>query len=328
MSTPIENNTAGLQEILQQVNELPTGGAPGNAVLYTEQALTPEQQSQARENIGASPVNIYTGPIEPTDENIQIWVNPDEEPENVPSKTVQTDWNQTDETAPDFLKNKPFGEVGATETLTVLSKTEEEIEGLVNSGSLVANMFLKISNSVLTMSDLENGFNVFMLNEIHEVPAESVGDVVIPAFDGIIMVADVLVSVDGKAAGVEIEGFSFPEKGLYLVAEVLLGSAYVINIPGYRGFASIKKIDAKYLPDKALVYTDETYLYRDVELTVKYNAGELPPFDSFLVSIAGVITIMPIVVLPGIASGYPYDIVGVSLASGYTTYKTSEYTPT
>lgn len=108
MSTPIENNTAGLQEILQQVNELPEGGAPGNAVLYTEQALTPEQQSQARQNIGASPVNIYTGPNEPTDENIQIWVNPDEEPENVPSKTVQTDWNQTDETAPDFLKNKPF----------------------------------------------------------------------------------------------------------------------------------------------------------------------------------------------------------------------------
>jgi hypothetical protein len=26
------------------------------------------------------------------------------------SKTVQTDWNQTDETAPDFLKNKPFGD--------------------------------------------------------------------------------------------------------------------------------------------------------------------------------------------------------------------------
>ena len=25
-------------------------------------------------------------------------------------KTVQTDWNQTDETAPDFLKNKPFGD--------------------------------------------------------------------------------------------------------------------------------------------------------------------------------------------------------------------------
>lgn len=53
MSTPIENNTAGLEEILRTVNELPNADdTPSDAVRYTQQTLTPEQQAQARENIG------------------------------------------------------------------------------------------------------------------------------------------------------------------------------------------------------------------------------------------------------------------------------------
>ena len=43
-------------------------------------------------------------------------------------KTVQTDWNQMDDTAPDFLKNKPFGD-----ELTVILEEQElivdEVEG-------------------------------------------------------------------------------------------------------------------------------------------------------------------------------------------------------
>lgn len=52
MSTPIENNTEELKNILQQVNELPESEIPRSAVLYTEQELTEEQKAQARENIG------------------------------------------------------------------------------------------------------------------------------------------------------------------------------------------------------------------------------------------------------------------------------------
>lgn len=45
---PIKDNTAALQGILAAVNNLPS-----SAVLYTEQSLTKEQQTQARTNIGA-----------------------------------------------------------------------------------------------------------------------------------------------------------------------------------------------------------------------------------------------------------------------------------
>lgn len=51
MATPIENNTAALNALLDKANALPDGG--GGAVLYTPQELTAEQQAQARSNIGA-----------------------------------------------------------------------------------------------------------------------------------------------------------------------------------------------------------------------------------------------------------------------------------
>lgn len=53
----LENNTTGLQEILEQARNLPDatvgGGGVADAVRYTEQTLTEEQQAQARKNIGA-----------------------------------------------------------------------------------------------------------------------------------------------------------------------------------------------------------------------------------------------------------------------------------
>ena len=52
MATPIENNTAALNSLLDKANALPDGG--GGAVLYTPQELTDEQKAQARANIGAA----------------------------------------------------------------------------------------------------------------------------------------------------------------------------------------------------------------------------------------------------------------------------------
>ena len=54
MATPIENNTAALNALLDKANALPDGGTgSADAVLYAPQELTAEQQAQARNNIGA-----------------------------------------------------------------------------------------------------------------------------------------------------------------------------------------------------------------------------------------------------------------------------------
>lgn len=64
-----------------KINDL--GESTANSVKYTEQELTEEQKARARYNIGA--------------------ISEDGVP-----KQVQTDWNQKDNTAADYLKNKPF----------------------------------------------------------------------------------------------------------------------------------------------------------------------------------------------------------------------------
>ena len=66
-----------------KINSL--GESTANSVKYIPQELTDEQKTQARTNIGA--------------------VSVDEVP-----KQAQTDWDQKDDTAADYLKNKPFGE--------------------------------------------------------------------------------------------------------------------------------------------------------------------------------------------------------------------------
>ena len=55
MATPIENNTAALNALLDKANALPEAGSgSAYAVLYAPQELTAEQQTQARNNIGAA----------------------------------------------------------------------------------------------------------------------------------------------------------------------------------------------------------------------------------------------------------------------------------
>ena len=78
-----ETETLTWKSLDDKINDL--GESTANSVKYTEQELTDEQKAQARANIGAVSVG------------------------EVPEQ-VQTDWNQNDNTAADYLKNKPFGE--------------------------------------------------------------------------------------------------------------------------------------------------------------------------------------------------------------------------
>lgn len=78
-----ETETLTWKSLDDKINDL--GESTANSVKYTEQELTDEQKAQARANIGAVSVG------------------------EVPEQ-VQTDWDQKDDTAADYLKNRPFGE--------------------------------------------------------------------------------------------------------------------------------------------------------------------------------------------------------------------------
>lgn len=165
--------------------------------------------------------------------------------DGIEAASVQTDWNQTDETAADFLKNKPFGEMYGDTYAN--SMTEEEVEGLINSGKLVADQFLKISDEPVKMSDLENGFIWGIGSEIFEIPPEAIGEAVFEIADGLLLIGEVVVVVDEQAVGVDLEGLIFPEKGTFvLIHGLFLG--VTITVPGFGKFKGVNKLDEKYIP--------------------------------------------------------------------------------
>lgn len=173
--------------------------------------------------------------------------------------SVQSDWNQTDETAADFIKNKPFGDFPTgSDTLT----WDGNVEGLVQVGD-----FLKISDVVITAEDFANGGLLQFL--VGGIVAESVplsSDDVLEVADGALFVAEMFVCVSEAAVNVDIEGAVFPEAGVYVIPLEGLGIAITLN--GYTGFGLTKKLDEKYLPGSAVLYlNDAVYLYRTPNTT-------------------------------------------------------------
>lgn len=149
------------------------------------------------------------------------------------------------------LTDKPFEEKKSyTDTLTV-QMTAEEINNAVESGQLIAEQFLKTSDSVVTSSDLANGYTVTVGEEIVEIPAEEVGETIVPLADGVLAFFESLfISVDEQAVGVEIDGMVFHEKGLYTNVGILFEIGTIsLSIPDYSFLVTeITPIDEKFIP--------------------------------------------------------------------------------
>lgn len=183
--------------------------------------------------------------------------------------SVQSDWNQTDETAADFIKNKPFGEFKG-DTLT----WEFDIASL-DFDSLPGGGWVKVSDAVVTMTDLANGcvFASDLLGFVMDIAAEDITSIA----DGILILPEAFCFfVDENGVGVDVDGIVFPEIGVYAVVELTTGS---FTIPGYEKFIATKKMDAKYLPDstveQVVLYVSDAKLYKDTEFSYALLDTEL-----------------------------------------------------
>lgn len=190
-------------------------------------------------------------------------------------KTVQTDWNQTDETAPDFLKNKPFGEFAGDTVTWELSADQ------ITEDTLVGGFFVKVSDAIVTAADLASGC-VFYSDLFGEAIPFAPEDMITPT-EGIIALPDALAMfVSESGVGVEIPelGISFPESGVFVVCEIYSG---YVTIPGFSGFVATKKVSSKYLPDSCveqIVFsidenTSPTYIYKSNTFEEKITRAEL-----------------------------------------------------
>ncbi len=241
--------------------------------------------------------------------------------------SVQSDWNQTDETAADFIKNKPFGEMYG-DTLVFDGNTD----GLPN----VYEMLFKVSDAIPTYNDIANGGYSIVNGNMTPFSAEDLpeSDVVSP--DGIIM-AGLFAIVPPEMAGVESEylGMAFPEAGTYFAYSAGMGAFVTeLQINGYTEFWGLKKLDRKYLvPTRAaLLYSDGTYLHKEVntsDASTRLTNNELR--EIVFSGCAIYVSFNDVMLYPAdtvrLDSGGGY-IAYLDLASGETIFlHTAEYTP-
>lgn len=161
-----------------------------------------------------------------------------------------TSWND--------LMDRPTETIGV-DTLTWDGNTE----GLVSA----VNLFYKVSNAIVSMSDLANGYIITSGDTIATLPSELVTEMA----TGVLMLVDGYAwSISEEGVGVDIgDGLVFTEAGVYFLRD---GEAFTssLTIPGYTGFAK-EVLKPEILPRAAILYTDGTYLYNTEDTMSETN---------------------------------------------------------
>lgn len=208
--------------------------------------------------------------------------------------SVQSDWNQTDSSAADFIKNKPFGDMPTGgDTLYWDGNTEGLVP--VDQIDTLGMVYYKLSESTPRMEDIAEGGS---LSAFNTPDGDFVMDLTVEDYGGLLFCCSGMVIVipsdnfefdDGEGTYL-----SFSEKGVYFAGSG--GVSFSLTIPGYTGFPVTKKIEEKYLPEPTTFYNalEDSYLYTDVNCTVKATAAELrAAMPNLLISAMGVMTYYP-----------------------------------
>ena len=165
--------------------------------------------------------------------------------------SIPSDWNQTDSSAADFIKNKPFGESPTGgDTLYWDGNTEGLVP--VDLTGILGQVYYKVSSSTPTTDDLANATLNYTIPGSMLVAAV-MGDFILGA-DGVFFVA----GIDNLTVPLDETGtvtFTVAEKGVYIPST---STIFNLHIPGYTGFAYTKKVEDKYIPSIQLSCNDET----------------------------------------------------------------------
>lgn len=269
----LQNNNQELEEILNTVNELPTGGGENGATFtpsVSEDGVISWENDKGLPN--PDPVNIKgkdaiyilaegeTPADAPAD--VDVVIDPNGEGES-PTGGV-TSWND--------LEDRPFGEFQG-DTLNW--------DGTYNADELFRGVYAHISDAVPTASDVANGLVLKALIDgvTDETPFS--GEEAMSFFqeDGFFNLEYLLMIVPYD--GYVLDGVEVPKAGIYVIIEL---PNLTLTIPNYTGFIDVKKIDKKYLPDMGYAKTTvlyvgwkdgKRYLYKDYDNTVPLYINEL-----------------------------------------------------
>jgi hypothetical protein len=163
--------------------------------------------------------------------------------------SVQSDWNQTDETAADFIKNKPFGDVAAV-------LFEGDITFDAGESAIVVTAVPPVGSYVTVNWD-----GVEYTCQVSD-------------FNGASYIGN------GAVVGLEAtdEPFAFMFVSTDMVFAVCLDEKG--SVSAKLSGSSVNKLDSKYVGAATVFYINpddgtDVYLYADIGLTTKVTAGEL-----------------------------------------------------
>lgn len=157
--------------------------------------------------------------------------------------SVQSDWNQTDETAADFIKNKPFG-VAYGDTLTWTAITEADFD----ESNLVTGALYPVSDAIVTLDDCAQGGSISI--PAYEIEASFTVEECFELAPGLLMIGEMIFCTAEDNGVFEVDGDTWviPKAGVYAPASFLFANgSFTLN--GFGGFVRVITLDEKYIPN-------------------------------------------------------------------------------
>ena len=167
-------------------------------------------------------------------------------------------WNQNDETALDYIKNRThYSEM--TEIITNTLEWDGNTEGLLAAVESEGLGIYKVSDTILEPSDFVNGIiaATVIQDGIEESAEMVISEDAIGIFSENLFVISELLIMVVKEDNTELEGVILPEAGIYFLGATMDGRTMFVNkleinngsLPFKTVTEVVHKIDKKYLPE-------------------------------------------------------------------------------
>lgn len=172
--------------------------------------------------------------------------------DNAVSALPQADWNQNDEIAKDYIKNRPFYEMDnsiPSKTYTFDGNLEGRHYKLLENGAYL----VKISDDIITDRNILVGARMTIANDREETSLVMPDGMVLEASGGFVLAeAAILLIFDAQAFGSNGAIFESLENGIYSILVVNNNEpvAYIKEfVTATIEKKQLKQLDEKFIPD-------------------------------------------------------------------------------
>ena len=155
---------------------------------------------------------------------------------------VQTDWNQNDATAKDYIKNRPGGYEEGFE-ITWDGDTTGRVKATTEGGAGMPGEWYKVSDKILTADDIIGGTITLVQNGVTEQFVVLDEEISEQEFGYSMADFTVLIAMKQGTFNVNRANISIPETGIYFISAG--DTTYISSFSN----STVHPFDDKYIPD-------------------------------------------------------------------------------